>query len=161
MRIGAASIREPPGGDRTRDTLGARPPVARNGGDSYPVRMHPGSIVRLLGLLAAAIVLSTTGCKRSDASPEPGGAHRVVADEHGFTPASLALPQGGPGSKASVTFVRTSDETCATEVVFPELGIKKELPLKKPVDIDVPTDQGRTLAFQCGMAMFKGALVIK
>ncbi|HLK36757.1 MAG TPA: cupredoxin domain-containing protein [Polyangiaceae bacterium] len=116
--------------------------------------------VKVLLLLVASVALAT-GCKRSDASPEPSDGRRVVADEHGFTPASLALPKGGPGSKASVTFLRTSDQTCATEVVFPELGIKKELPLQKAVDIDVPTDQGRTLTFQCGMAMYKGALLVK
>ena len=85
----------------------------------------------------------------------------MVADEHGFTPASLSLARGAPGSTAPVTFLRTTDKTCATEVVFPDLGVKKDLPLNQPVVIDVPTDAGRTLTFQCGMAMYKGALLVK
>jgi plastocyanin domain-containing protein len=89
------------------------------------------------------------------------GQARVVADEHGFTPSSLALARGAPGSKATITFTRTSDKTCATEVVFPELHINKPLPLNEAVAIDVPTDNARTLTFQCGMGMFKGALVVK
>ena len=89
------------------------------------------------------------------------GQYRVVASEHGFSPSSLALPQGAPGSKASVTFIRTTDKTCATEVVFPGLDVKKDLPLDTPVSIDVPTDVARTLTFQCGMAMYKGVLVVK
>jgi len=86
---------------------------------------------------------------------------RVVADEHGFTPASLAMAKGTPGSTAAVTFVRTTDKTCATEVVFPELGVRKQLPLNQPVAVDIPTDSARTLNFQCGMAMYKGMLVVK
>ena len=94
------------------------------------------------------------------ADPSAGGL-RVVASEHGFAPASLTLPKGAPGAKATVTFTRTSDQTCATEVVFPDLDIKKDLPLNKPVSVDVPLDPPRTLAFQCGMGMYKGALVVK
>jgi plastocyanin domain-containing protein len=86
---------------------------------------------------------------------------RVTAGDHGFTPTSLVVPKGEAGATAPVTFVRTTDETCAREVVFPELGIKKDLPLKTPVTVEVPADSARTLTFQCGMAMYKGALVVK
>ena len=86
---------------------------------------------------------------------------RIVVGEHGFDPTSLVVPKGGPGATAAVTFLRTTDETCAKEVVFPDVGIKKDLPLKTPVTVDVPADSARTLTFQCGMAMYKGALVVK
>ena len=42
------------------------------------------------------------------------------------------------------------DETCATEVVFPELNVKKELPKGTPVTIEIPTDKDRRLTFQAG-----------
>jgi plastocyanin domain-containing protein len=109
------------------------------------------------------------GCdKKSDASTESPslsgaapGELRVVASEHGFTPSSLAIPKGAPGALATVGFVRTTDQTCATEVVFPELDIKKTLPLNVLVAIDVPSDSARTLTFQCGMGMYKGSLLVK
>ncbi len=86
---------------------------------------------------------------------------KVTVGEHGFQPTSLKIPLGPAGATVPVTFVRTTDETCAKEVVFPDVGIKKELPLNTPVTIDVPADSSRTLMFQCGMAMYKGSLVIR
>jgi plastocyanin domain-containing protein len=104
------------------------------------------------------LVLGTPACgkKAEGAAPQAD----VTASEHGFSPPSLKLTQGGPGSHASVTFVRTTDKTCATEVVFPDLKIEQKLPLNQVVSIEVPTDSARTLTFQCGMAMYKGALVV-
>ena len=110
--------------------------------------------------VAAAVALAAASAcsKKSDASTSPMA--DVTATEHGFTPTSLKLASGGPGSHASVTFVRTTDKTCATEVVFPDLGIEKKLPLNQVVSVDVPTDAPKTLTFQCGMAMYKGAVVV-
>jgi plastocyanin domain-containing protein len=82
----------------------------------------------------------------------------IRADDKGFTPSSVALKKGAP---STLTFTRTSDDTCATEVVFPELNVKKTLPLNQPVDVDVPTGDARTLGFTCGMGMFKSAVVIQ
>ncbi len=75
------------------------------------------------------------------------GEVRVVADEHGFTPGSIAVPKGGPGAKVTVTFVRTTEKTCATEVVFPDLQIEKPLPLNVPVPVEVPATPPAPLPF--------------
>jgi plastocyanin domain-containing protein len=124
------------------------------------------------GAILASILLasSATACdKKSEPNAEPAptsvsGAPqgvRVTVGEHGFAPPSLALAKGSAGSTTAVTFLRTTDATCAKEVVFPDVSIKKDLPLNVPVTVDVPTDVPRTLTFQCGMAMYKGALVVK
>ncbi|MDP9002508.1 MAG: cupredoxin domain-containing protein [Myxococcota bacterium] len=105
--------------------------------------------------------------KKSEATGEPGSTldlsagARVIVAEHGFTPSSLILQKGAAGSTVPVTFVRTTETTCAKEVVLPDVGIKKELPLNTPVTIDVPADAARTLTFQCGMAMYKGVLIVR
>ena len=83
---------------------------------------------------------------------------RVVADAKGYTPSSVSLPRGKPGT---IEFVRTSNDTCATEVVFPDLASTSPLPLNTPVRVTVPTDASKTYAFACGMDMFKGKLVVQ
>lgn len=85
----------------------------------------------------------------------------VTADDKGFTPTSLHIPKGAPGSTVKVTFTRTTNATCATEVVFPDLKLQEALPLGKPVSLDIPSAEARTLTFQCGMGMYKSSLVIQ
>lgn len=120
---------------------------------------HRSSIV--LALLAVTALVSfgllAAAC-RDKASAAPMA--DVTAGEHGFTPASLKLPAGGPGTHQTVSFVRTTDQTCATEVVFPDLKIEQKLPLNQVVHVDLPTDTAKTLTFQCGMGMYKGAVVV-
>ena len=96
----------------------------------------------------------------SSASAEPIVGRRVDIDvgEHGFTPSAVDVKKGEP---TTLVFTRTSNSTCAFEVVFPDLKLTKELPMKKPVAVAVPVDEARTLAFQCGMGMCKSKVVVQ
>ena len=122
---------------------------------------HRTSFARLT--LTLALLLGVTACHKDETGPKPVVAVgdqtiAVVADERGFTPAAIETQTG---AKLTLRFTRTTDATCADKVVFPEANITKDLPLKQAVDVTVPTDKARTLAFQCGMGMFKSAVVIR
>jgi plastocyanin domain-containing protein len=93
----------------------------------------------------------------SSTSANPNSA-RIVVSEKGFEPARVSLRAGVP---ARLTFVRTTDATCATEVVIPSLNIKRSLPLNQPVDIDFTPQKSGDVAFACGMGMFSGTLVVQ
>jgi plastocyanin domain-containing protein len=109
---------------------------------------------------------SKAGGKPSATEPEvpipaaPPGVQqtKVIVDDKGFTPSHVEVQKGKP---ASLVFVRMTDDTCAKEVVFPDLKLEKDLPLRTAVNVDIPTSDARTLTFQCGMAMYKSAVVIQ
>jgi plastocyanin domain-containing protein len=118
----------------------------------------------MIGVFGLSLV-AAIGCSKSEGASSRAnstvtaqGSTKVTVDGQGFTPSEVHVEKGKP---LSLVFLRTTDSTCATEVVFPELKLKKDLPLNTPVAIDVPTEQTRTLAFQCGMGMYRSAVVIQ
>jgi hypothetical protein len=89
--------------------------------------------------------------------PETQGA-RVLVTENGYEPAKLMLRAGQP---ARITFVRTTDKTCGTEVVFPSLNVRRELPLNEPVAVDFTPKSSGEIGFVCGMNMLRGTVVVQ
>lgn len=83
---------------------------------------------------------------------------RITVGEKGFEPARVTLRAGVP---ARLTFVRTTDKTCATEVVFPTLSMKRALPLNEPVVIEFTPAKAGEVGFACGMNMVKGTVVVR
>ncbi len=106
-----------------------------------------------LGAPAAGPVLAATP---TSAAPEQTA--KIMVTKDGFSPAKLTLKAGTP---AKLTFVRTTNETCATEVAFPSLKIRRPLPLNESVVVDFTPAKAGEIEFTCGMAMFKGAIVVK
>jgi membrane fusion protein, heavy metal efflux system len=112
-----------------------------------------------LGLRPAANTPSATSPSSSDGrSSEPDQNARVVVSDQGYEPAKVILRAGTP---ARITFVRTTDKTCGTEVVFPSLNIKRALPLNKPVVIEFTPPKSGDIAFACGMNMLHGTVVVQ
>jgi RND family efflux transporter MFP subunit len=89
--------------------------------------------------------------------PTPQTAH-VAVTANGFEPASLRLR---PHVPARIVFERKTDQTCATEVVFPDYGIKKALPLNQPMTVEFTPHKTGEFTYSCGMNMLHGKLVIQ
>lgn len=106
--------------------------------------------------LAAPVPVSSTPVV-ARAEPAEAVIVRVSVGAAGFSPEQINVPAG---RRVRLIFTRTAESTCATEVVLPALNIKAELPLNKPVTIDVPPQPEGKLAFACGMNMFRGQLVV-
>lgn len=108
-------------------------------------------------ILLAFVFLAA--CKRGDETAPAGKTLiPVTVDDHGFTPNSVEVTKG---EAVALAFTRTSDDTCAKQVVFSEIDVTKDLPLNKTVYVVVPTEEARTFTFACGMQMYKSTVVVK
>ena len=88
---------------------------------------------------------------------QPANVPTVKITERGFEPDRVTVARGG---SAEIAFVRTTDATCAKDIVIPSLNIKRSLPLNQPVTIALKSDSG-DVGFVCGMNMFKGTVVVR
>lgn len=111
----------------------------------------------LIGLLL--FTLAAGGCNGAQAvPPTPAQTPTIVitVDASGFHPDSVRAPAGRP---THLVFTRTSDEGCGQQVVFPTLGIRKDLPLNTAVSVDFAMPTSGSVAFTCGMGMLRGSVV--
>lgn len=113
-------------------------------------------IAPLVAVLASVFLAANTADAQSQKSARNQSA-KVVIGNYGYEPASLRLKRGVP---AKVTFHRTTDATCATEVVFAEYGIRRELPLNQAVTVSFTPRKAGEFAFTCGMNMHRGKLIV-
>lgn len=82
----------------------------------------------------------------------------VKITERGFEPVSLTLRRG---VQARITFLRTTDQTCAKEVVLRDFGINRDLPLNQPVVVTLTPNKKGEFSFTCGMNMMRGKLIVQ
>jgi cobalt-zinc-cadmium efflux system membrane fusion protein len=94
----------------------------------------------------------------SQSSAAHGQAAKVLVTEQGYEPAKVTLRADEP---ARITFVRTTDNTCGTDVVFPSLNIRRPLPLNEPVVIEFTPKGTGDIGFVCGMNMLRGTVLVQ
>lgn len=107
----------------------------------------------LIGAAAASIPSSA----RAEGGQQQVREIRIVVDG-GYEPNRVEIVQG---ERVQLKFVRNEAGDCTREVVFPALGIRKELPEGKPVVIQLPALAPGEYEFKCGMNMIKGKLVVR
>ncbi len=124
--------------------------------------------VSLLGLLAFA------GCKEktvdaSQPAPAPAAAHAATAagpraitmevTEAGFVPNAIAVKKGEP---LLLKVTRTTDKTCATEILIDGTEINVPLPLGKQVEVAFTPAKDGKIAYGCAMGMMiSGTLLVE
>ena len=110
-------------------------------------------------LLISLALLAGGGCKKAE-SPSVDGP-RVIAmtvTEKGFEPSKIALSKGAP-----VRFVvtRTTEATCATELLVEGTEINVKLPLNTATTIDFTPTKAGEVHFGCAMGMMvSGVLMV-
>jgi plastocyanin len=148
-----------PSGDHVAVTSGVQPGdlVVTEGSFFVRAERERLGLRPARGTTAAATSREQTSATGGGAS-ESVQAAKIVVSEQGFEPARITLRAG---TLARITFVRTTDNTCGTEVVFPSLNIKRALPLNEPVIVEFTPSSTGDIAFACGMNMLSGTIVVQ
>lgn len=125
--------------------------------------MNFDKLLKILASLALAAVIgfgvrAAAGDEKKAQPPKARTVELKVTDK-GFEPTPVTVKKGEP-LRLHVT--RTTDETCAKEMILPDYNIEKELPLNKAVDIEfTPTKAGK-LKYGCSMGMMiAGVLIVE
>ena len=87
----------------------------------------------------------------------PADALKLQVGASGFAPASLQIAAGKP---IKLALTRDTESNCASRIVFPSLGLTRDLPLGATVVIDLPALPAGEVRFTCGMGMYKGAILV-
>ena len=121
------------------------------------------SLFCLLGAVALSLTLlggqAQAGTRAKPKPAAPSKTIRVTVDGKGFHPAQVEIKVKRP---TRLVFVRKSDQTCATAVHCPALGIAEtRLPLNREVTINLTPAKVGSFPFGCPMDMMvKGTLVV-
>ena len=123
-----------------------------------------------LALTASALMFHgvTATAAEKAAAPAPAKpaaaakAPRTVAlkvTDNGYEPSPITLKKGEP---VKLVITRTTDETCATDLVMNDPAVKVDLPLNKPVEVSfTPTKSGQ-LKYGCSMGqMISGVFLVE
>ena len=96
--------------------------------------------------------------QRSGRRPAQSQTAKVIIGQYGYEPAAIRLRRGVP---ARVTFRRVTESTCATEVVFADYGIRRDLPMNADVTVSFTPRKAGEFSFTCGMNMHRGKLYVQ
>jgi plastocyanin domain-containing protein len=105
---------------------------------------------------ASAIFLFSCASSKTENAAAPTEPIKITVSTS-YEPKSIAVKKGQP---VRLAFYRKDDKNCGGEVVFPKLGIKKELPVGETISVEFTPQETGDLAFTCGMDMMRGKIVV-
>jgi len=115
-------------------------------------------------LFAAALLLSAATALAADpakaakpAKPAAGQTVAMKVTANGFEPDKVQARRGEP---LTLVITRTTEKTCATEIVVKDYGINTPLPLDKPVSVTFTPSKSGPVRFACAMDMIGGVVVV-
>jgi membrane fusion protein, heavy metal efflux system len=131
-----------------------------------------GAVEIVRGLSAGDVVVTTgsfyiraererLGLRQPPSSADPhSGQVRtidVAVTAAGFAPAKVEV---AAGTHVKLRVTRQVESTCGTDLVVAGKKVVDQLPLNKPVEVDLGLVTRGEVAFTCGMGMLKGSLVV-
>ena len=108
------------------------------------------------GLVVIGSITAVVGCQKS--APAGPQTVKVAVTDAGFVPAQVDVRSGQP---VVLLVTRTTDETCAKEIVIADEHIRRELPLNQEVRITFTPEKKGEMKYVCGMDMVSGTLRVE
>ena len=114
-------------------------------------------MVNLIGILLIAFIIWWFWLYHpaTSARAAPGQIVEIHVKDGVYSPASISAVAG---KGISLKFIREDSAANAAQVIFPELGIQRELPLDRAVVIRLVPEQSGDFSFQCQTATYRGLL---
>lgn len=112
--------------------------------------------ILMTGLVVLGFITAVAGCQKSaPASPQTV---KVAVTDAGFVPAQVDVRSGQP---VVLLVTRTTEETCAKEIVIADEHIRRELPLNQEVRIAFTPEKQGEIRYACGMGMVAGTMRVE
>jgi plastocyanin domain-containing protein len=83
--------------------------------------------------------------------------HFEIKVKGGYKPGVIKILADRP---AKLTFVRTDNNSCLEEVIFPDYKIRKFLPMNTPTEVTLPSPHPKNSGWHCAMNMFNGKITV-
>lgn len=96
--------------------------------------------------------------KRRPAGVANGAGEVRIDVNGGYSPNEVTTAAGVP---TRIVFHRHDSSPCSEQVVFPQFGVRVDLPQHKDVAVELPAAEPGEYEFECGMGMLHGRLVAR
>ncbi|HEY7441838.1 MAG TPA: cupredoxin domain-containing protein [Vicinamibacterales bacterium] len=117
-------------------------------------------VVTAVGLaLVTGILLFFFGPRKAVAArAAASGVQEVdILVQGGYSPAIVQARRGQP---LRLRFNRQESAACSDVVVFPDFGVRRDLPAFRTTIVEIVPDRNGEFTFVCGMNMLRGTLVV-
>jgi len=107
----------------------------------------------LLGLCLVSLAIAVNPAGAMAAEKELA----IAVDEKGFNPSSVTVKKG---EKVKLVFTRKTDQTCVKGILIPEFKINRDLPLNKPIPVEIQAEKNGEIGFSCAYKMINGKIKV-
>lgn len=107
-------------------------------------------------LVACLMGLAVWGCSEPRSSvPQTV---KLAVSERGFTPLEIAAQKGTP---LTLLVTRESEAACAKEIIIPDAGIRRSLPVRKEVSVTFTPEKRGAMQYTCCDDMEGGKIIVR
>ncbi len=114
-------------------------------------------IVNLLGVLLIVWIVWWFWIYKPKAISANDQQIKIIVENGVYSPAHIEIKSNTP---SALIFLRKDASACAEQLLIPDLDIFQELPLNKPISIQIPAMDTGEYEFYCQMKMYRGSLVV-